>query len=341
MTTDATTPTSDATPPPPRKKGALRIVKWIFLVLLLVVITAGAVVYFKLNEIVRATVEKQSTNSLNQKTALQSANVSILGGNVRLDNFKISSPAGFEMPEMMTLGGIAVDTSLGELRQDPVRISSIDIEQPKMVIEMKGTAFNIKKFIDSLPAGEDKPPAEGGEPLKLIIGALNVKGATVVLRPDVTTLQAIPGAGKLDLKSEYTLRIPDIAMKEIGTGEGSKNGAAIKDVVTLLVRELAAKASQSEQLPPELRQVLSLNVADITALAKAKLGEEVNKQITKLGGELSEKVGGEAGKALQDVLKNPQEAAKDPGKAIQQGLGNILGGKKDEKAAPAPTTQKK
>jgi hypothetical protein len=340
MTTDTTTAAPSTPPPPPRKSG-LRIVRWIFLVLLLVILVGGAVLYFKLNEIVRRTVEKQSTNSLNQKTELQSANVSILGGNVRLNNFKISSPAGFEIPEMMTLGAIAVDTSFGELRQDPVRISSIDIEQPKMVIEMKGTSFNIKKFIDSLPPGEDKPPAEGGEPLKLVIGALNVKGATVVMRPDVATIKAVPGADKLDIKSEYTLKIPDIAMKDIGTGEGSKNGAAVKDVVTLLVREMAAKAAQSEQLPPELRQLLSMNVADITALAKAKLGEEVNKQIEKLGGELSEKVGGEAGKALEGVLKNPQEAAKDPGKTLQQGLGNILGGKKDEKTPPPATTPKK
>ena len=244
----------------------------------------------------------------------------------------------------MSLGGIDVDVKVNELRQDPLRVRQITIRDPKLVIEMKGTEFNIKKFVDQLPAGEDKP-VEGQEPLKLIINDLQVQGAQVIFRPDVAMLSSLPGIGEQlkGMKQEYVLSIPPLAMQNIGTGEGNQNGAEVKEIVTLLVTELSSKATQSEQLPPELRQLLSMNVADITNLAKQKLGEEVNKHLGKVTEELKGKLPGEAGQALEGIMKDPGAALKDPGKAIQDGLGGILGQKQPTTTATtgpaaAPTT---
>jgi hypothetical protein len=274
----------------------------------------------------------------NVPTQLQSANVSLLSGAVSLRQFDVGSPEGFKAPAMMSLGGVSVDTSLGELRSDPIRVSSIDIKDPKLVIEMQGMNFNIKKFMDSLPAGEDKPTPEGGKPLKLIINDLKVNGAQVVFRPDAAALSALPGLDKANLKSEYVLTIPPLELKDIGTGEGNQNGAAVKEIVTLLVTQLATKAAQSDQLPEEIRAMLSMNVDQITELAKAKIGAEVNKQLEKLSGEISKKIPGQAGETLGGIIKNPQGAATNPTGAIEQGLGDLLGGaKKDKKKAP--TTQ--
>ena len=333
MTTD--NPAASTSPQtPPRKRR--HIFRWIVLAVLAIIVIGALVVYMNLNRIVRATVEKQSTASLNQQTSLQSANVSLFGGDVSLNNFQITSPSGFQSPTMMSLGGIDVETSFGELRQDPIHISSIGITDPKMVIEMKGTSFNIKQFIDGLPPGDPKP--QEGEPIKLVINSLSVNGAQVIFRPDVAALSSIPGLGDAGIKSEYVLSIPPIQMKNIGTGEGAENGAAIKEVVTLLVTELAAKAAESEQLPPEVRQLLSLNVEQITELAKQKISEEVGKQLDRVSQEISKDLPPAATQALEGILRNPQEAAKDPGKALEQGLGQILGGKKDQ---PPPSTQPK
>jgi hypothetical protein len=205
-----------------------------------------------------------------------------------------------------------------------------------MVIEMQGMNFNIKKFIDSLPAGEETKTPEGKEPLKLIINDLKVNGAQVIFRPDLQALSAVPGIGQNlgGLKQEYVLSIPPLELQNIGSGEGNQNGAAIKEVVSLLVTQLAAKATQSDQLPPELRQVLSMNVTEITNMVKAKIGEQVNKQLGKINEELNQKLGGEAGKAIGDVLKSSTAGGggattkPDVGKAVQQGLGDLLNKKK-------------
>src|SRR3954471_707023 len=203
MTTD--TATASASPSPMPRHTGRRIFKWIVILVLLVLIVGGVVLYMNLNHIVKVTVEKQSASSLNVPTSLGGANVSLFGGSVNLNDFTVSSPAPFNA-QMMALGGIDVQTKFNELRADPVRISSININSPKLVIEMHGTDFNIKKFIDSLPAGEDKPTPEGEKPLKLVIGKLNLTGAQVIFRPDLQALAAIPGVGQNlgGLKNEYT-----------------------------------------------------------------------------------------------------------------------------------------
>ncbi|MEA2708161.1 MAG: hypothetical protein QOF78_762 [Phycisphaerales bacterium] len=351
MTTDPTPTspspanrTSDSTAPggaadrPHRGGGAKRVVKWIFLIILLVLIIGGVALYMNLNGIVRSTVEKQSASSLQVPTKLESANVSLFGGNLSLRNFHVGQPQGFAAADMMSLGGVDVDVKISELRQDPVRVRQITIRDPKLLIEMKGRDFNIKKFIDQLPPGEDKP-VDDKPPMKLIINDLQVQGAQVIFRPDVAALSSLPGIGEQlkGMKQEYALTIPPLAMQNVGTGEGNQNGAQIKEIVSLLVTQLAAKATESEQLPPELRQVLSMNVADITNLAKQKLGEEVNKQLGKVSEDLQKKLPGGAGQAVEGILKDPGAAVKDPGKAIQQGLGGLIN-KKSPTPAPAPTT---
>lgn len=335
MTTTSSTIPSDQ-PPSGKPKSALRFVKWILLAIVALVVIAVIIVYVNLNGIVRSTVEKQATASLNVPTTLKGATVSIFGGEVALNNFDVGSPQGFKAPALMSLGGLDVKVKLSELREDPLRVSRINITDPKMVIEMQGMDFNIKKFMDNLPAGEEKP-TDGKEPMKLIINDLKVEGAQVVFRPDVAAVSALPGIGDAlkGMKQEYVLSIPTLELSGIGTAEGNQNGAAIKEVVSLLVTSLASKAAQSDQLPPELRNVLSLNVDDITKMLKEKVGAEINKQIGKVTEDLSKKVGGDVGKALEGVLKGSPDGKTDPAKAIEQGLGGLLNKKSKDKAAPA------
>jgi len=335
--TPTTTTPAEVTDARPRKKRG--IFKWVLLVLLLIILGGGAFLYINLNRIVRATVEKQAAASLNVPTKLGGANVSLLGGDVTLSDFTVGSPAGFNVDRMLSLGEVNVESSITDLRSDPVRLQTVNIVRPRMVIEMKGKEFNVKKFIDSLPEGDPTPPEEE-KPMKLIINNLKVTGAEVVFRPDPSVLSAVPGldVSKLNLKSEYNLQIPPLELNNIGTADGADNGAAIKDVATLLVTQLAAKAAESEQIPPELRMLLSGNVNDMLNVAKAKLGEEVNKQVGKITADLKEKLGGELGESVGQILSDPNKLKQDPGKAIQEGLGGLIN-RQSSGSTTQPTTK--
>jgi hypothetical protein len=66
----------------------------------------------------------------------------------------------------------------------------------------------------------------------------------------------------------------------------------------------------------------------------------VSKQLDKVKADLQKKLPGEAGQVIGDILKDPKAATTNPGAAIEQGLGNILGGKKDKKDTKAPPATK-
>ncbi|HEV7301774.1 MAG TPA: AsmA family protein [Tepidisphaeraceae bacterium] len=330
----------------------MKKMKWIALGLLALVVVVVVVVLVNLNSIVRRTVETQSTANLKVPASLESAAVSILGGDVSLRDYKVGSPTGYNAEHMLTLGALDVDTSWGGLRSDPVSINEIAIANPTLVLEMNGKNFNIKKFIENLPQTDDAPANE--EPLKLIINKLNVTGAKVLFRPDVTALAALPGGlgeGVADkIKQEYVLNIPDLSMADIGTGEGNANGAAVKDVVTQLITTLAGRASESQDLPPELRMLLSGDLSSMTAMLKEKGMAEASKRIAAVTDELKTKLTNELGPQgaqVLDALKNPDtakdaargavESAKGEAKgAATRAVNDLLGGLGDKKT---PTTR--
>jgi uncharacterized protein YjbJ (UPF0337 family) len=286
----------------------MKLWKWIVVGALVIIFIAALVVYFSLNSIVRSTVQKQATSSLNLDTSVGGANVSLIGTSLGLNDVEIASPQGFSAPKMFTLDGLHVGVSLGQLRQDPIHVSSIEIKKPTLVIEQSGGKFNFQ----ALMSQDSKAPPDNKPPLKLIIDQLTVSDSKVILRP------GIPGVAQ-----EIPVSIPSLEMKGVGTGEGNQNGAAIKEIVMDVITALSQKASDSDQLPPEVRQLLKLNVSEITAQLKGQVAE----QIGKISGDLSKKL--------------PGDIDKDAGKTIEQGLGGLLGNKNDSTTQPATKKPKK
>lgn len=289
-----------------------KAIKWVVLSVVLLLVLVTGIVWFYLNGIVRHTVETQASASLNLPTTLGGANVSLFGGKFGLSDLQIASPEGFTAERMFKLGGVNLAVNYSDLKKQPIRVQSVRIDQPQLVIEQKGGRFNFQALVDQ----ESKaPPAEEGEPIKLIVNELVVSGAKIIIYP------GIPG-----LTNQIDINIQPITLKNIGTGEGNENGVAIKEVVGQVVTALTAEAAKSDKLPAEVRQLLNLNVAQVAQ----KLQGEFNKQLNAISGDVN--------KALSDIAKDPskagesiknvQENVKDAGKDLQKNLGGLLGGDK-------------
>jgi uncharacterized protein involved in outer membrane biogenesis len=274
------------------------------LVLVSLLIVAGVIGYLAIDGMIKSTVEKQSTTSLKLTTSLNRAHLSILGGKLNLNRLGIASPPGFSAPHMFEMGDVDLAVRYGELRKDPIHVQSLTLNQPRLLIEQHNGALNFKTAMDRLPARE----SSSEKPLKLVIDDLQIKDAQVIIHP------GLPG-----VRQEINVAVPSLAMKDVGSGKGSQNGAAIKDVAMVVISALAAKAAQSGSLPPELRAVLTLNVGQVAG----KLGAEAQKQIAAA-------IPGELGNRLSKVAGDPAELAKDPAKALQGEVGGILGGKKND-----------
>lgn len=304
--------------------------KWIKRLVLLVVVLlviGGAVLYFSLGSIIRGAVEQQSTKSLNLPTSLGGATFAPFAGELSLSNYSVASPPGFSAKPMLELGGLDVKVSYGQLRSSPVRVQSITIDRPKMLLEQKDGKFNIKAMTENLPPGKPTEPTAEGEKMKLIIDSITIREPEVAVRP------GIPG-----LPEEIPLKLGTYEMKNIGNADGNQTGVAVKQVVTQIVSELAAKASSSGGVPAQLKAILD---GDLNAIAAQYIPGDAGKVVGSL---LKAGVVEDPGKALQSVVNDATGgAATNPAKAIdgliggdkkpEDALKGLLGGdkKKDEK----------
>jgi len=216
------------------------------LVLASLLVVAGVIAYFSLDAFLKRTVERQTSNSLKLSTTLNSARLSLFGGKVNLNRLRIASPQGFSAPHMLELGDIDLAVSYGELRNDPIHVQSLILDQPRLVIEQSNGALNFKKAMDRMPASDSR---SAEKPIKLVIDELKIQDAQVVIHP------SLPG-----VRQEITVSVPSMNLKNVGSGRGSQNGAAIKDVAMLVITALAGSAAESSSLPPEVKTILRLSV---------------------------------------------------------------------------------
>jgi hypothetical protein len=293
--------------------------KWIrriILAVVLLVIIVAVVIYLNIGHIIRSQVQTQASSSLNLQTTLDDVSLSLFGGKLGLHQLDIASPEGYSAPHMLEVGDTNVAVSYGQLRNDPIHVASITIDKPKLVIEQQNGVFNFKKAMDQMPKTESTPSNK--EPMKLIIDDLTVKNAQVVIRPN------LPG-----LSNEITVPVASLTMKNVGTGEGAQNGAAVKDVVMQVITALAGNASGSGGLPAQLKELMNANIGQ----TMSQLGAEAQKRIAAA-------VPGELGQTLAAAAKDPQAMLKDPNKALSN-MESMLGNKTGATATSQPADMKK
>lgn len=276
--------------------------KWLRITLIVVpvvLILVVLIVLWRLDAIVRSTVQTQATAQLGVPTTLASARVSLLGGSLALGDFAVASPKGFAAPRMLHLGQASLAVTYRQLNDDPIRVRSIRIDRPTLVIEHKDGVLNIKALSDQMPAGD--PPSPGTtEPIRVIIDELKIDGAAVVLRP------GIPG-----MPQQIDLKIPDFALNNIGNAQGAQNGAAVREVVLVVLTSLADAAARSEHTPAQLRELLNL---DVEAIIRGRLTG----------------VQQEIGKAIEQVIKDPGNVD-EARRQLEKGLKDVIGGGSKEK----------
>lgn len=301
----------------------MKTFKRIVLVLLLLLIAGGLVLSYYADSIVRSTVEQQSTKSLNLKTTLDAAKLSLFAGNLTLDKFKIASPPGFAAPNMLELDQGQVGVTYSDIRKSPVHVKTITLNGPHIVLEQAGGKLNVNAAMKQMPGSESSgSTSSDGSSTRLIIDEMQINNPVVTINP------GLPG-----LTKSMELKLSSITLKQIGNADGAQNGAAIKEVVMQVLTAVVAKAQESDLLSGELKQLLKFNVSDLTA----QLGPKFQQQLLSIAPKL-----GDITKVLEDKLpanltdrlpkgldvKNLEE--KLP-KNLGDSLGGLMGNKKKDK----------
>lgn len=257
--------------------------KWIKRILLLIVllIFGGTLAgYLLIDGIVKTVVQDQGSEQLNVKTTLGGVSLGLIHGTVDLDTLAIGSPKGFTAPQMFSVGKLAVDTGgILRLRDEPIHLASITIDQPTLVIEQQNGKLNFRVLMDDLPKRESaprnapkRPPAKQpaaakDQAVKVIIDTLTITNAHVMVQA------GIPGLSK-----QMEIGLPAMTMKNIGNADGTNNGAALKDVATAVICKMVDQTSLSGLLPIDATKSLKENLGSVAG----KLDQAAQQQLDKL-----------------------------------------------------------
>jgi uncharacterized protein involved in outer membrane biogenesis len=251
----------------------MKWIKRIILSVVALVVIAIIALYFSINAIIRSTVQKQATQSLNVTTTLASAALQPFGGTLQLNDLEIGSPTNFSAPHLFTVDGANAAVHYGQIFGNPVHISKIVITHPTLVVEQSNLKLNIKALMDQMPGTpvtpEGAPSPSNAQPMTLIIDELDVTDATVNFLP------GLPGVA-----NTLSVQVPSLSLQNIGNATGAQNGAAIKDVVTQLITALAQKAAATGKVPFDLNTAMSQGMEKLQELGqKAGVPPAIQNQV--------------------------------------------------------------
>jgi len=284
------------------------MIKWVIrlalvVVVLLIVLAISGVVY--IDSAARRAVEVAATRSLGVDTKLGSMSVGIATSSVTLGDLEVANPAGYTSPHFLKLDSGKVAVSLNTLMKDQVVVPELTLEGVDVYLEKKDGKANYQVIMDNLGLDQPVPPEEQK---KYIINELNLKNITV-------HASLLPVGGSL---TNTKIHIPEIKLKDVGSDTGG--GILLGDLTEVIVKAIMqAIVDKSGELP-----------ATIVAELGAGLGKLEDIQARSL-----EVIGG----ASNEIQKGIGEASKSINKAAE-GLGNLLGGKKESSDTPKESEQK-
>ena len=273
---------------------AMKWIKRILLVVVLLIVAAVGIAYVSLNSILCSVIQRQATASLGVDTTLDSAHLSILGGKVDLENLQVSSPPNFSAPKIFTLGGIAVAVHYGQLTGEPIHIQQIVIDHPVLVVEQSKLQLNLDALMHQEPQAPKTSGGQETQPIKLVIDELDLNDAQVTFMP------GIPG-----LAQSIQVPIASLSLKNIGNSGGNQDGVAVKEVILETSTALAGKAVADSNLSPPVKLVLSQELAAMST----QLNSGFDAQFQNLAGTMTKQLAPKLQGTIDQLLSGAKKSS--------------------------------
>ena len=281
-------------------RKSLKILYTVLSVIVVLLIVAVIAIKLFADSAVKMAIESAGTKALKVGVAVDSVNLSILGGKIRFQNLVIDNPPGYKHEKLLELGDAKIAVEIGSLLTDIVNIKEIRLDGLNIVLEQRGiSGNNLQDIMKALPAKEAEPSEPGGK--KLHIDTLEITNATAKVK-------LLPLPGKVDT---LTLKLAPIKMTDLG-GENDIDTVALTRKVLLAITGGIAEQGAGI-LPKEMLGSLTSQLDKLGALPAAFLDQ---------GGKLLD-----AGK---DVGGGIIKGAGDATKGITDGIKGLFKPKEDK-----------
>ena len=326
---------------------AARVLRTVFLVIVLILAIAILGANFYLGPAVKAGVEKIGPQVAKVPITLEKANFKLLSGAVGLKNLVIGNPEGFNTPHLFKMGDLQVKLDVSSLTKDTLVIEKIYIGGPEINYEKSLKTSNIGQLLKNLEGekpAEAKPEEKKEEPAakeggkKVVIKDFLLENAKLGMSVTVAGGHAIP------------IPLPPIHLTNIGEETG---GASLTEVLSKVFGAVFGAITQAAGAIGDVAGEGAKMVGDAAqqsaqmATDAAKQAGEAAGQAAQAAGDAAKEAGGMAVDGAKAVGGAAAEGAKAVGGAVTEGAGKLFGGvkglipgqKKPETPADAPVIQ--
>lgn len=216
-----------------------KILIGILVALVVVVIVAVVAVSMFLDSGIKKGVETYGPQLTKVDVKLDAVSLSLLSGSGSIKGLVVGNPEGYKSPNAISVGKANLSVSPGSLFSDKIVIKSVRVEAPEITFELGSGGNNLKKIMANVeaatggsagskdakaPAGEQKPAK------KLQVDEFVLTGAKVRV-------------GATALGGTAPISLPDITLKDLGTGPEGITPAELTKRVLSAITESTTKAA--------------------------------------------------------------------------------------------------
>jgi hypothetical protein len=291
-----------------------KLIKRLFaLGFVLVVLVIGGVVLavMNINSLAKAGIEKGGTYALGTNTTLRSANVGILDGTFSMNGLNVANPPGYKSPAFLSLGSGGVAVSFNTLSKPVVELPKLSLDNLNVALEKSGGKANFNVILDHIKqvadqaggGGSSSGGSSGGGEKKFVVNELALTNIKI-------SVDLIGGPGDL---TKVNIPIDEIKLTNVGkTGTGvGGTGVTMSQLASIIVEAVLAAAADKGGgiLPADILGDLQGGLAGLGDLDNLHMSVAAKAQgtIERIGGDavkkVTEKLGGEAGKVVEDATK--------------------------------------
>lgn len=305
----------------------MKWIKRIVILLVLVVVVVAVVAVVMIDRVAKTGVERGGTYAMGVETKLDGIHIGLLSGSVSLEGLSVANPQGFKADHFLKLGDGSVEVTLGSLMEDKVEVPSLRLNHVDIVLEKDKGKANYDVILENIArvTGSDAEPApDEAEGKKFVIKELIIT--------DVNVKAEVIGGVSVPVK------IPEIRLTDIGTD--SDKGVLLKDLSGIIVTAILATVAEQagDILPGDIGKGLQNGLAAVGDLGEfgVQIVGDVTAQAEAMVGEAADKLGQTADKVGETAKQVGDEANKAVGK-LGEGLGGLLGGKKENTESATET----
>ncbi len=237
----------------------MKVVGWLFVVIILVVLGAGAYLFLYSGDLVKQGIEEFGPQYLGTDVGVSSVDLDLAGGAGSIKGLEVGNPQGFSGPYAMRLGEIGLALDIEQTTSELVVIKEMRIVGASLVAIAEGRNTNLQKIMENVEAAagtsEAGPADAGGSEMKFIVDRFLFTDADVSLKSDIL--------------GESSLSIPPIELSGVGRKTNGATAAELAQQLMKPITEAVSRAAVSE----------GLDLEGVKANAKEKLMDKVRDKV--------------------------------------------------------------